>query len=133
MEAVAPVIIEVNSQIKEVDGKRVEEVEPFKAMIASINEKYKPSLDPLNEMDGRLREKIVENIDSTESVLSPDGGKLVFTESLVPEVVDESKVDKKYLTTIVDMAKVKADMKKGIMNIKGIKVVPKYVVRVYTK
>lgn len=133
VEAVAPVLIEVNSEIKEIEGKKDGETAPLKSQIKEIDEKYKGALVALNEIDMRLRNEVVKEVKSTEAIQSPDGGKLVFAESTEIEYGDVGEVDSKYLMKVVDVKKVKEALSKGIVNIKGIKVVPEISLRVYTK
>ena len=128
-----PVLIEVMEQIKDIETRKDEEVEPYKVQIKEIEEKYKPFLLPLNEMNGQIREKIVQCVDEPTTIQGDNGGRVVFVESLETEIFDVDKLDPKYVMKVPDMKAIKEAMKRGVTNIKGVKVVPKYSVRVYTK
>lgn len=129
----SPILVNVNRQIRELEEKKEKEVSPYKEMIREIEGKYRGQMEELQNVNKELRERIVEEIKSTDTIHTEDGGKVVFMEELVAEPSDDTtKIDKNYLTISVDMKKVRTAIKSGIRKIKGIEIKPKVSVRVYT-
>lgn len=128
-----PVIVEVNKQIRALETAMEEEMAPFKSQVKAITEKYQVAIKPLNEMDKRLRERVLKEHVSTDPVIGTGIGKLVFPETWTYEIKDIKKVDKEYRVEVVDINKVKTAIKNGIRNIKGIEIKQERSVRVYTK
>lgn len=129
-----PVLIEINRQIKTEETAMTEESEPFKLQLKSISDKYQVALKPLSEMDTRLRERLLKEYPSTEAIPNPEGvGKVVFAETWGYEIEDIKKVDKNYKIEVIDTKKVKGEIKKGVRNIKGLKIASERSMRVYTK
>src|SRR3990170_932228 len=124
VEMATPVLINVNAEIKDLQEKRDEETSLLRAEISSIEAKYRPGLEPLENLDKMLRDRVTKEKEGTQAVHGPDGGKLVFAETLdiVPDS-DIKNVDKAYVVLSVDLKKVKMAVASGIRNIKGIKLV----------
>lgn len=130
---VAPVLIEINKEIREIEDRKKNECEPFRTQISDISDKYKPALDPLNEMDSQLRKRVMVEYEGTESIKCEEGGSLVFPQSWGYEVGDFSKVPKEYRMEVVNDKMIKEEIKKGVRSIKGIEIKPIRSLRVMTK
>jgi len=130
---VAPVLIEINKEIKEIEERKKNECEPFRAQINDISDKYKPALIPLNEMDSQIRKRVMVEHIGTESVACEEGGQLVFPRSWGYEVIDFSKVPKEYRMEVVNDKMIKEEIGKGVRNIRGIEIKPVRSLRVLTK
>ncbi len=130
---VAPVLVEINKEIKEIEEKKKNECEPFRTQINDISNKYKPALEPLNEMDSQLRKRVMVEHEGVESVKCKEGGSLVFPQSWGYVVTDFSKVPKEYRMEVVNDKAIKEEIGKGVRNIKGIEIKPTRSLRVLTK
>ena len=60
------VIVEVNRQIKAIDKAQDEEIEPYRAEMAKIREKYAVALKPLSEMNLKLRERVIKEYEANK-------------------------------------------------------------------
>lgn len=130
---VAPILVEINKEIKEIEDKKKNECEPFRTKISDISDKYKPALLPLNEMDSQIRERVMVEYKGTDTVACEEGGSLVFPLSWGYEVMDFAKVPKEYRMEVVNDKMIKEEIKKGVRNIKGIEIKPVRSLRVMTK
>lgn len=130
-EAVVP-LVEIAKENKELVAKKTEETAEMREAIREVDAKYKPALDVLSEMDGKLRDRVMKEHEGSESVLVDGVGELVFAAgSWEIEVIDLKKVDPKYL--MVDKKAVEKDAKGGVVNFKGINVSRGRSLRVMTK
>lgn len=117
-------LLEIQRKLKEAEKCRVEEVKPLNDIVKGINEEYKKTNSALIRRDAELREK-VESLYASEGTYVVEGvGSLVFPETYNFEVTDAKLVPRDYL--MIDTAKVKEAVKKGIRNIKGLKIEKKY-------
>jgi len=129
-----PALINVNKVIKELEEKQELEKAPYKEIIREIDSRFKAELEPLQDTNKLIRERMVNEITTTDPVICESGGKVVFVEDVIAEEPEDlTKVDKNYLTISLDMKKVRASIKAGIRKIRGIKIVPRVIVRVYTE
>jgi len=131
VEAVIP-LVEIAREVKELTIKKMDETSSMRESIKEVDAKYKPALDVLSEMDGKLRERVMKEHEGAESVLVDGIGELIFAAgSWEIEVTDLKKVDPKYL--MVDKKAVEKDAKGGVVNFKGIAVTRDRSLRVLTK
>ncbi len=130
---VAPVLVQINREINEIESKKKEECEPFRTQIKDISDKYKPALIPLTEMDSQIRERVMAEYVGTEAVRCEEGGSLCFPESWGYSVVDFSKVPKEYRMEVVNDKMIREEIKKGMRNIRGLEIKPIRSLRVMTK
>jgi hypothetical protein len=133
VEESLPTIVDLNKEIKSLEKAEKEESEPFKAQISEINNKYGVALKPLGEMDDRLRQRIMTEHEGTEPVIQEGIGQLIFPESWGYEIADFSKVEKRFRKEVVDDKAIKAEIKAGVRNIKGLKIEKVRSLRVLTK
>lgn len=131
VEEVLPLIVKVNADIKEIKAKMEEEVTPLKIIIDGIKVHYESDLGALVEADAALREWILKEHEGTEAVSKEDVGTLVFPQRWGFDVVDLSKVDRKYLK--LDPNAVSTDIRNGITHAKGLKIEKKRGLEVRTK
>ncbi len=131
--AAAPVLVDINREKKEIEEEKKEQEAPLRASLKEIGEKYATGLSTLSEMDTKLRERIGQERVGKETIKTDNGGSIQFPESIGFTYGDVKKVDPAYLKTIVDDAKVRDAIKKGIREIKGIKIEPVYGLRVMIK
>lgn len=130
---ILPTIIDLNKEIKALEKAKEEESEPFKLQVKQISEKYEVALHPLGEMDDWLRKRIMDEYEGTDPVIQEGIGQLIFPESWGYELVDFSKVEKKYRKEVVDDKAIKSVIKAGVRNIKGISIQRVRSLRVLTK
>jgi len=117
-------LLEIQKVLQEKEKQRVEEVKPLNDVVRGINEAYKKENSALIRKDAELREK-VESLYASEGTYVVEGvGSLVFPETYNFEVTDAKLVPRDYL--MIDTAKVKEAIGKGIRNIKGLKIEKKY-------
>jgi len=112
-----PVIVNVMKEIDGIDGKRKQEGEALRAALDGINEKYRGPLEVLGIISEKIRGRIKEEHQGTESVKEDGVGELVFPLRSTFEVAEAGKVPREYLT--VDTQKVKTAIKAGIAKIPG--------------
>lgn len=124
VKEILAVLVETNRQIKEMEKKRDEEIEPFRVVIKEIADKYKVALEPLDEINSQLRERVMSEYKGTETISEEGVGKLVFPESWGYDVSDFSRVPKEYRMEVVDKSKIMAEIKNGVRNIKGLEIKP---------
>ena len=132
VEEALAVLVGVSREIKVLEKRRDEESEPFKSQIKDISNKYKPALDPLNEIGSQLRGRVMVEYEGTETISEEGVGKLVFPESWGYEVEDFSKVEKKYRMEVVDNKAIIEEIKNGVRKIKGLEIKPIRSLRVLT-
>ncbi len=132
VEETLPIIIDVNKQIKGLERSRDEESEPFKKTLKDINDRWKPALIPLNEIDSQLRERVMNEYEGNETI-EGESGKLVFPESWGYEVIDFKLVPKEYRMEVVDKKKIREEIGKGLRKIKGLEIKPIRSLRVLTE
>lgn len=133
MEEALPVLVSVSKEIKILEKRRDEESEPFKSQIKDISNKYKPALEPLNEIGSQLRGRVMVEYEGTETVSEEGVGKLVFPESWGFEIEDFSKVEKKYRMEVVDNKAIMEEIKNGVRKIKGLEIKQSRSLRVLTE
>lgn len=109
-------LYQISELKKTVEDQRTEITKPLNLSLRSINAFFKKFSVPLETVDDQIRAKVALFGKETDQVAF---GVIHLRKNQVIEVIDQSKVPAKYL--IVDMAKVKADVKEGI-EIPGIKV-----------
>jgi hypothetical protein len=129
----APILVEIVKEVKELETRKKEESEPFRVQINDIASKYKPALEPLQEIEAKYRERMVKEAESGESVACENGGKIAFADSWKYRVVDFAKVPKELRMEVVDDKAIRDMIKKGIRNIKGIAIEQVRQLRVFTK
>ena len=120
LEEYLPVVVEVNRQIKAIDKAQDEEIDPYRAEMAKIREKYAVALKPLSEMNLKLRERVIKEYEGNGTVKAEGIGELVFPETWGYTVQDFSKVPKELRMEVVNDRAIKEAIKKGIRNIKGL-------------
>lgn len=120
VERALPVVVKLAMDIKKLKKDKAEDEEFAKALLKDVSDKYNPQIKALTEVDVMLRERILKEHDGSSTVAVAGVGELVFPQVWDFEVVDMGKVDRKYL--IVDSTAVRNDIRKGIRNIKGIKI-----------
>ena len=115
-----PVMVQVAKEIKDLEAKKKDECEPAKAIIEEIDGKYKGALNVLREIDARLRERVMNEYEETESIKQEGIGELVFAQLWSSVVNDIKKVPMEFHT--IDSKAVNAEIKKGVRNIRGIEI-----------
>jgi hypothetical protein len=133
VEETLPTIVDLNKEIKSLEKAKEEEGEEYKKYLKTVSEKYETALQPLNAMNDRLRQRIMTEYEGTDPIIQEGVGQLVFPESWGYELVDFSKIEKKFRKEVVDDKAIKAEIKAGVRNIKGIKIVRVRSLRVLTK
>ena len=109
-------LYQISELKKAVEDQRTEITKPLNLSLRSINAFFKKFSVPLETIDAQIRAKVVEFGKETEETAF---GVIHFRKNSVIEVVDIDKVPRKYM--MVDLLKVKADLKDGV-EISGIKV-----------
>ncbi len=127
-----PVLIEVNREIKKIEGSKEEEQAPWKALIQESTDKYALALKPLAEMNKRLRERVLKEVEGTETIEIPEKGSVQFPQKWGYEVEDMARVPKEYRVEVLDTKKINEAIKKGLRTIKGLKIGPQRSLRVVT-
>lgn len=133
VEEILPTIVDLNKEIKSLEKAKEEEAEPFKTQVKQINDKYEVALHPLGEMNDRLRQRIMAEYEGTDPIIQEGIGQLIFPESWGYEIVEFSKVEKKFRKEVVDDKAIKAEIKAGVRNIRGISIQRVRSLRVLTK
>jgi len=113
-----PVIVGVMKEIDGIDGKRKAEGEALRAALDEINERYRGPLEVLGAISEKIRERIKEEHQGTESVKEDGVGELIFPMKTTWEVTDIKAVPsefKEVSTKLVNIA-----IKQGMAKIKGI-------------
>ena len=118
-KAALPVLVGISREVKEIEAGKENEAGPFKVILAGIAEKYKGALDVLGEADAKVRERVMNEYQDTETITG-DEGELVFPCRWGYKVVDIKKVPPELLT--VDGKAVNAEIKNGVRKIKGLSV-----------
>lgn len=101
---------------KTIEDQRTEITKPMNLALRSANAFFKRFSDPLDTIDKQIRSKVVLFGQSTDQTAF---GVIHFRKNQVITIEDEEKIPSKYLSP--DMAKIKADLKNGIV-IPGIKI-----------
>ena len=117
MESI-PFLVEIAKTIKEQKEAIAKEQEPLKALLEMIDEKYKPELGALEEINSEMRNRVMEEYKGTETIRKEGVGMYVFPEKVSFEVTNEAKVPREFLS--LDSKKVKEAIKNGMLHIKGL-------------
>jgi DNA repair exonuclease SbcCD ATPase subunit len=153
-------ILKVRKMFNEIEERRKERTAPASETVKLINEDYKKFLDPLKELEKKLKgaletysaNKVEKDLQHLETVRQETGdkelmlpvgvgsipsanGEVRFRESYVATVVDEAKVPRKYKTTVVDMKAIQKDVNDsdGNIVIKGVEIKPASSLALYVK
>lgn len=118
-EAIDQLVV-ASQETKWLSNERKEATKKLKETLATIEQPYKNSLAVIEALSDQIRERVMAEYESNEPVRKEGVGELVFPMVQSIEIVDVEKVDRRYLT--VDMAKVREDVKNGVMKIKGIRI-----------
>jgi len=117
MESI-PFLVEIAKTIKEQKEAIAKEQEPFKAILETINEKYKPELGALEEINSEMRNRVMEEYKGTETIRKEGVGMYVFPEKMSFDIEDEKRIPREFLS--LDSKKVKEAIKNGMLHIKGL-------------
>lgn len=117
-------LVQLNAQIKELTEAKKEEEEPFRKALKEIAETYEPMLGPLSKRDALLRQEVISLYSGEPKVEVEGVGSIVFPETYNFEVQDIKKVPVEYL--MVDAAKVREDIRKGVRKIKGLTIAKRF-------
>ncbi len=120
VEEALPVVVGVAKEIKTIEATKKGETDPLNELIKDIREKYKGALQVLENMDERLRERVMKEYPEGDSIKQDGVGELVFPEVWGWEVVDIKKVDRKYMS--VDSKIIMEDIRKGVRKIPGLEI-----------
>jgi hypothetical protein len=120
VEEALPHLVEISKELKWKEEEMKKETTPIKEILKTMEEPYKETIGVLKKIGEALRERVMEEYKEREAIRQEGIGELVFPEVQSIEVEDLAKVDRKYL--MVDMTRVKEDVKNGLTKIKGIKI-----------
>lgn len=123
-----PALVEVTREVKWKEEEMKKETEELKEIIKTVEEPYKKEIEMLKEMGEMLRGRVMEEYEETEAIKEEGVGELVFPSVQSIEITDINKVDRKYL--MVNLAKIKEDVKKGVSKIKGVEISKKRTLQV---
>lgn len=153
-------ILKVRKMYTEIDEHRKERTAPANETIKIINEDYKPFLNPLKDLESKLKGLLeayaskrveadsvrleeVRQETGDKSLMLPVGvssipssnGEVRFRKSLVAVVIDEAKVPKKYKSVAIDLKQIQKDVDAADGNIKipGIELKNESSLALYTK
>lgn len=107
---------------KAVEDQRTEITKPLNLSLKSINAFFKKFSTPLEEIDEKIRAKVIEFGKTTEETAF---GVIHFRKNLLIEVIDKGKVPEEYL--IPDMAKIKEAIREG-KDIPGVQITEEKIV-----
>ena len=124
-------IIEVRTQIEEINSKYDDEILKLKMKIGELECKKLEELGELNEKYDRCVNDIIDQVKSDTYVKQPG----VTIKKLKNIIIDNDKVPDKYKVLVVNDKKIKADLKESDYTIKipGVVVNTKYSVAVSLK
>lgn len=120
VEEALPHLVGISRELKWKEEEMKKETTPIKEILKTMEEPYKEAIGVLKKIGEALRERVMEEYKEREAIRQEGIGELVFPEVQSIEVEDLAKVDRKYL--MVDMGKVKEDVKNGVTRIKGIRI-----------
>ena len=120
VEEALPHLVGISRELKWKEEEMKKETTPIKEILKTMEEPYKEAIGGLKKIGEALRERVMEEYKERETIRQEGIGELVFPEVQSIEVEDLAKVDRKYL--MVDMGKVKEDVKNGVTRIKGIRI-----------
>ena len=120
VEEALPHLVGISKELKWKEEEMKKETTPIKEILKTMEEPYKEAIGVLKKIGEALRERVMEEYKEREAIRQEGIGELVFPEVQSIEVEDLAKVDRKYL--MVDMGKVKEDVKNGVTRIKGIRI-----------
>lgn len=126
-EAIDQLVV-ASIEIKWLTEEKKEATKKLKDTLKVIEQPYNDSLAVISALSDQIRERVMAEHEGNEAVVKDGVGELVFPMVQSIEVIDITKVDRRYLT--VDMAKVKEDIKNGVTKIKGIQVGKKRIMQV---
>jgi hypothetical protein len=119
VEEAAPVLIDVNGELKQVKAAKEEGTRLIRIQLEVIAKPFDTELSILNTIDKALRKRLLEEYPGSGAIAIPEG-EISFRRPWTYDVVDEVSIPDTYRT--VDQAKIKQAVDGGVRAIPGVKI-----------
>jgi hypothetical protein len=119
VEEAAPVLIDVNGELKQIKAAKEEGTRLIRIQLEVIAKPFDTELSILNTIDKALRKRLLEEYPGVGAIAIPEG-EISFRRPWTYDVTDEASIPDTYRT--VDQTKIKQAVDGGVRSIPGVKI-----------